>query len=151
MRTKRTRVWIDRFQTHLFLRIAAYFVLYQLAVWTFVYMAQSSFPGLQAVVGPSAAAYCIACAVGLVAWLGLLFIYDAIKFAHRIVGPLYRFRKVVQAITAGEPISLVALRKGDYLHDLKDDFNAMLKALEERGAIVLRSPEASPKQEPARV
>ena len=36
--------------------------------------------------------------------LGLLFIYDAVKLTHRIVGPLYRFRKTIQAVTAGEEI-----------------------------------------------
>jgi nitrogen fixation/metabolism regulation signal transduction histidine kinase len=74
--------------------------------------------------------------------LGLLFIYDAMRLAHRIVGPLYRFRKTIQAINAGEELDLMALRKDDFLQDMKDDFNEMLKVLEQRGAVVLKRTEA---------
>src|SRR5438046_2025257 len=51
-------------------------------------------------------------------FLGFLFIYDAVVFTHRIVGPLYRFRKVIQAITAGEELTLIKLRQGDLLLEM---------------------------------
>jgi nitrogen fixation/metabolism regulation signal transduction histidine kinase len=76
----------------------------------------------------------------------LTFIYDAMKFAHRVVGPVYRLRKAVQAIAAGEAVEMVTLRKGDYLQDVKDDFNEMLKVLEERGAIVVKNETAKEKE-----
>jgi len=64
---------------------------------------------------------------------------DAMHFTHRIVGPLYRFRQAIKAVASGEEVALVCLRKGDYLLEMKDDFNEMLKALEQRGAVVLKS------------
>jgi nitrogen fixation/metabolism regulation signal transduction histidine kinase len=66
---------------------------------------------------------------------------DAVRFAHRLVGPLYRFRKTIQAVAAGEPVGLVQLRRGDFLTDLKDDFNAMLRRLEQNGFVLLKAPE----------
>jgi hypothetical protein len=68
---------------------------------------------------------------------------EALRFAHRLVGPLYRFRKTLRAIGAGEAVGLVELRNGDMLQDFKDDLNAMLKRLEQQGAIVLKTPKAA--------
>jgi nitrogen fixation/metabolism regulation signal transduction histidine kinase len=68
---------------------------------------------------------------------------DAVRFAHRLVGPIYRFRKTVQAIATGEPVSLVQLRRGDFLTDFRDDFNAMLRRLEQNGFVLLKAPENS--------
>jgi hypothetical protein len=58
----------------------------------------------------------------------------------------------LRAIAADEPVSLVRLRKGDLLHDMKDDFNAMLQLLEEKGYVLLQTP-ATPAdtQTPAKV
>ena len=47
----------------------------------------------------------------------------------------------MQAVAAGEPVAPVNLRQGDLLLDLRDDFNAMLKTLEEKGVVVLKRPE----------
>ena len=143
MREKRTKTWIHRFQTHLFFRIAFYFVLYQIAVWAFVYIEQTSYRSLELILGQLTAAYCFYFAAASVLSVGLLFIYDAVKFAHRIVGPLYRFRKTIQAITAGDELELVSLREGDFLQELKDEFNEMLKTLEQQGAIVLKTAKAA--------
>ncbi len=74
--------------------------------------------------------------------LAALFIYDAILFAHRIVGPLYRLRVTMRAITEGKELGLMQLRKDDFLQELKDEFNEMLRALEQRGAVVLTTTEA---------
>jgi hypothetical protein len=144
LREKRKKIWIDRFQTSLFLRIAGYFVIYQVATWFLVIVDRNLYVSLKDLLGEDAAAYCFFLLVGVVVFLGLLFIYDAIAFAHRFVGPIYRFRKTVQAVTAGEELDLIKLRKGDFLLELKDDFNEMLKALEQRGAVVLKKPAAKP-------
>jgi hypothetical protein len=66
---------------------------------------------------------------------------DAVRFAHRLVGPLYRFRKTIQAIAAGEQVALVQLRRGDLLVDFQNDFNAMLEHLEQQGYVLLKKPE----------
>lgn len=149
MKRLRKKIWIDRFQTHLVVRIAAYCLLYQMATWVFVGLEQSVFAALDGVLGRQAASACLLFAAVSVVLLGFLFICDAARFAHRIVGPLFRLRKTIQAINAGEEIQLVNLRKDDYLHDLKDEFNAMLKLLEQRGAIVIKTPETAAQEKRA--
>ena len=42
------------------------------------------------------------------------------RFSHRFVGPLFRFRKCVQAIIEGDEMTLMRLRKDDFLQELKD-------------------------------
>jgi nitrogen fixation/metabolism regulation signal transduction histidine kinase len=139
MQYKRKKIWIDRFQTYLVARIALYCVLFQAAVWALAMIDRSVNGALEVFMGPDGAAYCYAIAfVGIIA-LTASAMYDAIKFAHKLVGPIYRFRKTVQAITAGEELELIRLRDGDFLQDLKDDFNNMLVALEKRGAITLKA------------
>jgi hypothetical protein len=135
MRQKRKKVWIDRFQTNLSIRMAVYFLLYQAGVWA-LFGISDRMNVTNEVAGWSDSPYIRL--VPLVAiGFALVFIYDAVKATHRIVGPLYRFRKTIQAITSGENVSLVELRKGDHLQELKEDFNTMLQALEQRGAITL--------------
>ena len=137
MRHKRTKIWIDRFQTTLSLRLAFYFLLSQLTVWSLFWI-NARLALLSDTVGATATVYGFVLTPIVTLGLGLLFIYDALKETHRFVGPLYRFRKIIQAVTAGEDISLIVLRKGDQLQELKDDLNAMLRALEQRGAITIR-------------
>jgi nitrogen fixation/metabolism regulation signal transduction histidine kinase len=75
-----------------------------------------------------------------------VFIYDAVHLTHRVVGPLYRFRQVIRAVTSGEEVALIQLRKRDYLGEMKDEFNEMLKALEQRGAVVLKTTSGAQKE-----
>src|SRR2546430_757038 len=119
MQQKRKKIWIDRFQTTLSVRIALYFVLYQAAVWALVMIDYHMFHALAGVVGSGVAGSFFGLFAVLVVGIGLLFIYDTVCFTHRLVGPLFRFRKTIQAIAAGEPVELVRLRKGDFLQELK--------------------------------
>ena len=64
--------------------------------------------------------------------------WDAIRFSHRLVGPLVRFRRTMQEVTRGEPVRPIKLREGDHLLDLRDDFNEMLDSLQRRGLPVLK-------------
>jgi hypothetical protein len=48
-------------------------------------------------------------------------------------------------VTAGEPVRLIKLRQGDFLLEMKDDFNGMLEALQRQGVPVLKP--ADPAQE----
>ena len=148
MSEKRRKIWIHRFQTSLSLRISLYFILYQFTVWSLVLLERNIVDGMDELLGPAAAAYCFFFLAGTVVLLGILFIYDAIVATHRVVGPLYRLRQTIKAVTAGEEISPVAFRKDDYLLELRDDFNEMLRALEQRGAITLKGGAAKeqPKQ-----
>jgi nitrogen fixation/metabolism regulation signal transduction histidine kinase len=137
VRQKRTKIWIDKFQTTLSIRLALYFLVYQAAIWSLFWIDGRLVDFTKSIGGPAATFGFVLTPLAVVG-LGLLFIYDAIKEAHRIVGPLYRIRKTMQSVTAGDEIRLIVLRKGDHLQELKDDVNAMLRALEERGAITIR-------------
>src|SRR5688572_8846557 len=112
MRNLRKKIWIDRFQTYLSIRLAVYFIMYQVAVWA-LYVIDSRMKALGGTLGEvsSTFGFLLTPLVGVT--LALLFIYDAVGLTHRIVGPLYRIRKTVQAITAGEDIRLIKLRDGD--------------------------------------
>jgi nitrogen fixation/metabolism regulation signal transduction histidine kinase len=63
--------------------------------------------------------------------------WDTIRMSHRLVGPLVRFRKTMEAIADGEPVRPIKLRDGDYLTDLRDEFNRMLESLQKRGVPVM--------------
>lgn len=140
MQHKRRRIWIDPFQTFLVARIGMYCIFFQVAVWSLVIIDRSVNNALVGVFGADGTAMCFVVGFIGVVVLSIAAMYDALKFTHRLVGPLYRFRKTIRAITAGEDLELIRLREGDFLHDLKDDFNAMLQALEARGAIVIKDP-----------
>jgi len=63
--------------------------------------------------------------------LGLLTIHWAI-FSHRIAGPLYRFRKVFQAIAEGKLSPHANLRKNDYLKQEAATLDDMITSLRNR-------------------
>src|SRR5437870_53332 len=73
-----------------------------------------------------------------VSLLAFCLVIDAVKCTHRVVGPLYRFQRTIKDITAGEEVELVRLRTDDFLQEMKEEFNEMLKALEQRGAISVK-------------
>jgi hypothetical protein len=139
MREERKKVWIDAIQTKLFLRTCVYWLVYQLTLWNLVFVWRL----LQGGPGNPFEQYwlfLIDFYPAIIASLILLpaLSWDAVKFAHRVVGPLYRFRKTMQSITAGEAVPPVRLRDGDLLLDMRDDFNAMLESLQKRGIEVLK-------------
>src|SRR2546423_1418137 len=117
MRNQRKKIWIDRFQTYLSLRMSVYFILYQAAVWSLVAI-ERRMVDLEETLGGVGVAYSSVITPVAVVVLAALFIYDAVVLAHRIVGPLYRFRKTIQAITAGGEVQPVVLRKNDYLTEM---------------------------------
>jgi sensor histidine kinase YesM len=138
MRGKRKKVWIDRFQTRLSLRIGLYFILYQVLVWAVAVISRHLTIELEGALGEAAAVPYLAFSILTAVLLSLMFIYDAVRFTHRFVGPLYRFRETLKAVASGEEVALIRLRQGDHLLEMKDEFNEMLKALEQRGAVVLK-------------
>jgi hypothetical protein len=135
MHEKRRKIWIDKFQTKLSLYIAVYFGVYQIAVWALIVIERHIAVSLESVFGPGGSGYLITL---FVVALGSLMIYDAVKLSHRLVGPLYRFRMTLKAMREDKEVSLVTLRDGDFLLEMRDELNATLKVLEERGAIKLK-------------
>lgn len=136
----RKKVWIDHFQTRLAWRIALYLALLPpvllnlLFAWKLlsegVHDPLEQFVGLLHQMIP--VGVCLLVVVPVMAW-------DAIRFSHRLVGPLIRFRRAAQDIANGHPVPPIKLREGDHLIELRDDFNCMLESLQRRGVAVLRT------------
>lgn len=137
---ERKMVWIDRFQTRLAWRIALYLGLLPpvflnlLFAWTLitegVHDPVQQFLSLLRQFAPIGV--CLVIVLPVLAW-------DAIRFSHRLVGPLIRFRRAAQAIANGEAVRPIKLREGDYLDEFRDEFNRMLESLQRRGVPVLRA------------
>jgi hypothetical protein len=142
VKSKRKKIWIDSFQTYLSLRLALYFAVYMIAVWAWVVLDRITGALLEARFGHIAVYWSVVSA-SVVVFVGLLFIYDMLRFSHRFAGPVYRLRNCLKAIVDGEELALMNLRKDDFLQDLKDEFNEMLKALEQRGAVTLKTNEVN--------
>jgi hypothetical protein len=138
MREDRKKVWVDQFQTRLFVRIGVYLTVYVVGLCNllFIWRLLEEGPGnpleqyVSVMVDNASSLICLAVLLPVVA-------YDAIHFSHRLVGPLARFRRAMEDITKGEPVRPMKLRDDDYLNDLRDDFNRMLEALQKQGVPVL--------------
>jgi nitrogen fixation/metabolism regulation signal transduction histidine kinase len=136
---ERKRVWIDLFQTHLAVRIGAYLGAFLVVVTNFLFAWKLLKEGVANPLEQLLALFrdylpfwiCLLTLLPFMAW-------DAIRFSHRLTGPLVRFRRTMQRIAEGEPVSPIKLRKDDYLSDLRSDFNDMLNALQRRGVPILK-------------
>jgi hypothetical protein len=51
---------------------------------------------------------------------------QGLRFSHRIAGPSYRICKSLERMRSGDIAFRVTLRKGDYLTEVADEFNATL-------------------------
>lgn len=63
----------------------------------------------------------------LVLFLGLLFIF--LRTTHRVAGPLYRFRRIFEAVGAGDLSVRVRIRRSDYLVEESEALDMMLANL----------------------
>jgi hypothetical protein len=139
VRDERTKVWINTFQTRLVMRIAVYCLIYMITLvnMLFAWRLLVEGPGdpveqyFRFLQDYSPALVLVALLLPAVAW-------DALKFSHRMVGPLVRFRRALQDMAAGQPIQPIKLRNGDYLVEMRDEFNSMLEALQRLGVPVLK-------------
>jgi hypothetical protein len=147
----RKRVWVDTFQTWLTLRIGSYLVLFLLVLMNFLFAWRlwQEGPGnpwdqfVRMLRDYLPVGICLLILVPIMAW-------DAIRFSHRLVGPVVRFRRAAQDIARGEPVRLLKLREGDYMTEFRDDFNAMLEALQRRGVAVLKPGDPAEDDRPQR-
>jgi hypothetical protein len=138
-REERKHVWVDQFQTRLALRIGAYLALFLVVLLNFLFAWKLASEGVQNLGAQLLGmlrdylpvGVCLLVLVPVMAW-------DAIRFSHRLIGPMVRFRRTMQSVAQGEAVRPIKLREGDYLNDLRDDFNAMLLALQQRGVAVLK-------------
>jgi hypothetical protein len=150
MREDRQKLWVDRFQTRLFIRIGVYLLIYLFCLGNllFIWRLLEEGPGnpfqqyASVMVENAPALVCLALLMPVMA-------YDAIRFSHRLVGPLVRFRRTMESIANGEAVRPNKLREGDFLNELRGDFNKMLEALQKQGVPVLL-PHEDAEPEPAR-
>ena len=144
MSEERKKVWIDRFQTRLTLRIFGYLGLFFIVLFNLLFSWKMWSEGpndpaaqfLDTLWTYAPVFACLLVLVPIMAW-------DTIKFSHRLVGPLVRFRKTMAQIADGEAVRPIKLREGDYLTELRDDFNRMLEQLQKQGVPVLKPADPS--------
>jgi hypothetical protein len=84
------------------LRIALYVVFYQLALAAHVVLCLYISNRLEKAFGVAAVAPCVVITAIDMILLGAICVYDAVRWTHRLVGPLYRFRQTIRAVAAGE-------------------------------------------------
>jgi methyl-accepting chemotaxis protein len=139
MSEERKKVWIHVIQTRLLVRLGMYWVISQVCLWNLVFIWRL----LQEGTGEPLEQYGRFLQDFLPAIIGSVLVFpvlaiDAVKFAHRVVGPIYRFRKTMQALAAGETVRPIRLRRDDFLTEMRDDFNQMLDTLQRQGVPVLK-------------
>ena len=146
MSEDRKKVWVDPFQTKLSLRIGGYLIVFFIVFCNFLFAWKMWEEGpidpaqqlVETFRSNLPVFICLLVLVPVMAW-------DTIRFSHRLVGPLVRFRHAMQAIAEGEAVQPIKLRDGDHLGEMRDEFNRMLEALQKQGANVLKP--ADPSQE----
>lgn len=136
----RKRLFVNReIQGRLLARTALYWVLYHAVLWMamFFYRYAEHRGAMMAGAEPRSFAdlygqfvhehhsmwFCAFAILPIVLW-------DLLKFSHRVVGPLVRFQRTLESLTAGETIQEVRLRRGDLLFDLQTTFNQYLASLQ---------------------
>ena len=60
-----------------------------------------------------------------------VFIRDSIQLSHRFVGPMKRLRTMLKALARGEDVRPMTLRPGDFWTELADEFNDVLRRVNE--------------------
>ena len=65
-------------------------------------------------------------------FVGFLTILLTLFFSHKVAGPIYRFRKVLETLKNGDFSSSFSIRQHDQFHGLTDDFNSMIQSIRDR-------------------
>lgn len=53
--------------------------------------------------------------------------YDIVRLSHRFVGPLFRLRREMARMAAGEAVEPLTFRDNDYWQDLADSFSSIVE------------------------
>jgi hypothetical protein len=131
---RRTRFWIDTpFQSRLLLRMALYLLLYSFLTWQVGFLIDV----LQCIAGGNWGKVTSDLYVDFLwrqksmlvsmAVVTPIFVYDLIKFSHRVAGPLFRCRTLLQDMAAGKPVPEIQPRKNDLMLALLQAFNAFVR------------------------
>src|SRR5262249_36110159 len=117
---KRTRLWVDPpFQFRLLARTLVYLLIYSAIVWHIGFFVELvgtiAATGLRDGIGALYVEYFFkerSLLIGLVL-IAPVFLYDLLKFSHRVAGPLYRCRNVMQEMADGKPVAEFKPREND--------------------------------------
>jgi hypothetical protein len=58
-----------------------------------------------------------------------MMLFDIVKLSHRWVGPVFRLRSSLHALSRGEPVTPIRFREGDFWQELAGDFNVVASEL----------------------
>ena len=78
-----------------------------------------------------------------------LILLDVLKLSHRWVGPVFRLRMSLQALSKGKSISPICFREHDFWQDLAGDLNVVAAELDRQRSEALDAPGAAAESEPA--
>ena len=56
--------------------------------------------------------------------------YDMLKLTNRLIGPIFRLRRELRRLAAGERVEPLTFRKGDLWYGFSEDFNLVLARLQ---------------------
>lgn len=60
-----------------------------------------------------------------------LVLYDLVVVSNRFVGPVFRLRKALRALAAGQHVAPLQFRENDYWRGLADEFNGIAAYVDE--------------------
>ncbi len=72
-----------------------------------------------------------------------LVIIDSVRLSNRFAGPLYRLRRDMRRLAAGETVRPIKFRDGDFWAEFADEFNAVAKKMDLLEAPAKTSPAAA--------
>jgi hypothetical protein len=133
-RFTRGRLWVDPpFQFRLLARLGCYFLLYIFVViqvgFAFQVMADIAANGVRDGVAGLYLEYLSKQRVLLITLVvtAPIVIYSMLRFSHRVAGPLYRCRQVMEEMAEGNAVSQFVPRQGDLMRELLESFNGLIR------------------------
>jgi hypothetical protein len=133
-RFSRGRLWVDpAFQFRLLIRLGLYFLLYILVVvhvgFAFQTLEDLAANGARNGVGGLYLEYLLSQRILLITLVVTAPIigYSMLKFSHRVAGPLFRCRRVMQQMAEGKAVPQFTARKHDLMRELFEAFNGLIR------------------------
>jgi hypothetical protein len=148
---KRKRLWVDpAFQFRLLVRLGLYFLFYIFVVvhigFAFHTMAVIAARGVHKGIGELYVEFLSnqrILLITLVLTAPIIF-YSMLKFSHRVAGPLFRCRKVMQEMAEGNAVPEFIPRQKDLMRELFQAFNGLIREWNSRlGANLEGEPKAA--------
>lgn len=130
----RKRIWVDPpFQGRLLLRLAFYLIAYIVVSWHLGFLFEAA---RDLAVGQGVTTFANLYVESLLRQVPQMYafvllapalLYDLLKFSHRVAGPLFRCRKVMQEMASGAAVPEFKPRKHDLMGELFAAFNALIR------------------------